>query len=132
MPSKNRVKWYVADSIYHCYNRGVEKRIVFRDGEDYLVFLSYLKEYLSLVDKKSIQNQLSNLSINYKKREKLLRQLEIKNYADRVSLLAYCLMPNHFHILVREKIDGGAGVFSKKLTSGYTQYFNLKNERKTK
>jgi len=46
-----------------------------------------------------------------------------------VDVLCWCLMPNHYHILVQEKIDGGSSVFSKKISSGYTQYFNLKNKR---
>lgn len=46
-----------------------------------------------------------------------------------VDILCWCLMPNHYHNLVQEKINGGVSSFSKKLSGGYTQYFNLKNER---
>ena len=47
MPAKNTVKFYLPNSNYHIYNRGVEKRIIFKDDQDYKVFLSYVKEYLS-------------------------------------------------------------------------------------
>ena len=47
MPAKNVLKVYVENSYYHIYNRGVEKRIIFKDDQDYGVFLGYLKEYLS-------------------------------------------------------------------------------------
>ena len=46
-----------------------------------------------------------------------------------VDIISVCLMPNHYHILVQERVDGGAGLFSKKVSSGFTQYFNLKNKR---
>ena len=46
MPARNTVKLYVANGIYHIYNRGVEKRIVFEDDLDYKVFLNCLKEAL--------------------------------------------------------------------------------------
>lgn len=46
-----------------------------------------------------------------------------------VDISAYCLMPNHFHILVREHTDGGVSAFMHKLTTSYTMYFNAKEER---
>lgn len=46
-----------------------------------------------------------------------------------VDVLCWCLMPNHFHLLVQERFEKGAGLFAKKLTGGYTLYFNLKNDR---
>ena len=47
MPSKNIIKTYIENGYYHIYNRGVEKRKIFLDEQDYKVFLSYLKIYLS-------------------------------------------------------------------------------------
>ena len=46
MPAKNAIKQYLENGFYHVYNRGVEKRPIFQDDQDYSVFLSYLKEYL--------------------------------------------------------------------------------------
>ena len=46
-----------------------------------------------------------------------------------VSILAYCLMPNHYHLLVREKKENGITSFMRKLGTGYTMYFNTKYER---
>ena len=46
MPPKNTIKQYVEGAYYHIYNRGVEKRNIFLDKQDYSVFLRYLKEYL--------------------------------------------------------------------------------------
>lgn len=47
MPSKNRVKTYIENGYYHIYNRGVEKRDIFIDDQDYRAFLHFLKNYLS-------------------------------------------------------------------------------------
>jgi hypothetical protein len=46
MPAKNRIKEYFENSYYHLYNRGVDKRPIFTEQQDYAVFLSYLKTYL--------------------------------------------------------------------------------------
>lgn len=43
MPAKNSTKTYLESGYYHLYNRGVEKRLIFLDQQDYGVFLSYLK-----------------------------------------------------------------------------------------
>lgn len=52
-----------------------------------------------------------------------------KNRATIVDIGAYCLMPNHFHLLIREKIEGGLSLFMKKLLTSYSMYFNLKHHR---
>jgi putative transposase len=112
MPAKNSVKFYIANSIYHVYNRGVEKRKIFLDKQDYGVFLGYLKEYLSPPD-----------SIVRKSRE-----LHSK-YFDEIRLLAYCLMPNHLHLLVRQKDKTSIAKFTKSIFTRYSMYFNKKYKR---
>ena len=59
MPAKNSLKEYSSNSYYHIYNRGVEKRLIFQDDQDYAVFLSYLQNYLMPKDIKSLTQQLS-------------------------------------------------------------------------
>lgn len=46
-----------------------------------------------------------------------------------VDIVCYCLMPNHFHILLRQKRDGGITEFTSKLSNSYTKYINIKNNR---
>ena len=50
MPGRNTLKVYVNNGFYHIYNRGVEKRVIFEDSQDYKVFLKYIKEILSPID----------------------------------------------------------------------------------
>jgi putative transposase len=70
MPSKNSIKSYVENGYYHLYNRGVEKRIIFLDQQDYGVFLSYLKEYLVPKNEKELHEKLSNPNTSYKEKDK--------------------------------------------------------------
>ncbi|MDP3982693.1 MAG: transposase [bacterium] len=114
MPAKNRIRQYLADSSYHCYNRGVEKRQIFLDKQDYSVFLSYLKDYLSPIDNGDIQSRISN---------------RVKNYSDDISLLAYCLMPNHYHLMLHQQTKNGIIHFMQSLSTRYTMYFNSKYKR---
>jgi len=60
MPAKNSEKLYISNGYYHIYNRGVEKRKIFLNDMDYVVFLSYLKEYLLPKDTKTLLTILGN------------------------------------------------------------------------
>lgn len=46
-----------------------------------------------------------------------------------VEIIAYCFMPNHFHLLLKQRLDGGISLFMKKITDSYTRYYNTKNKR---
>lgn len=129
MPAKNAMKQYQADGYYHIYNRGVEKRKIFLDEQDYRVFLSYLKEYLSFKDKKALFERLADSNTSYKEKDKLIKQLHLNNFFDKITLLAYCLMPNHFHFLVKQKGANDIDGFMRSLCTRYTMYFNKKYKR---
>jgi putative transposase len=129
MPAKNLVKPYVPDGCYHIYNRGVEKRLVFQDNEDYAVFLNCLKNYLSPKCDMELRHDLSVHSISSKDRERIWHLLRLKNYSETITLLAYCLMPNHFHLLVRQRAEKSIASFMSSLSTRYTLYFNRKYER---
>ena len=129
MPSKNSVKIYVEDSYYHIYNRGVEKRLIFQDEQDYSVFLSYLKTYLLPKDEEELRKRLSDPNISYKEKDKLLKLLRLNNFYGEISLLAYCLMPNHFHFFIKQKSALSIDKFMQSLCTRYTMYFNRKYKR---
>lgn len=129
MPGGNAKKQYLENSYYHIYNRGVEKRLIFQNQQDYGVFLSYLKGYLMPKDKEELLNRLSDENISSKERDKILKLLRLNNFADEISLLAYCLMPNHFHFLVKQKSAQTIDQFMNSLATRYTMYFNHKYKR---
>lgn len=103
---------------YHIYNRGTEKRKIFLSEKDYSRFVAslFLCNNTYPADLKRQGSTLLELLNN--EREETL-----------VNICAYCLMPNHFHLLLHEKSDGGISKFMQKLQTAYTMYFNQKNER---
>lgn len=107
--------------LYHLYNRGTEKRKIFDSRADYERFLALL--YLS--------NSIEPVHINNQRYRgsTLVERLELERGEQLVSIAAYCLMPNHFHLLVQEHEEGGISKFMQKLVTGYTMYYNTKNER---
>lgn len=129
MPAKNSRKTYVENGYYHIYNRGVEKRIIFLERQDYSVFLSYLKEYLLPKDEKALYEQLSDPNISSSARDKVLKLLQLNNFHGEITLIAYCLMPNYFHFFVKQKSIGAIDKFMNSLATRYTMYFNHKYKR---
>lgn len=129
MPARNSIKQYVENSYYHIYNRGVEKRLIFLDQQDYAIFLSYLKEYLLPKNEKELLERLSNPTTFYTERDKIFRLLRLNNFYDEITLLAYCLMPNHFHFFVKQKSALSIDKFMQSLCTRYTMYFNRKYKR---
>lgn len=129
MAAKNSLKVYAENSFYHLYNRGVEKRSLFQDEQDYAVLLSYLRTYLLPKNEELLRKKLSDPTTSYKEKDKILRELRLNNFANEITLLAYCLMPNHFHFLVRQKSSNSIDKFMNSLGVRYTMYFNHKYER---
>jgi len=124
MPAKHILKIYLPNSFYHLYNRGVNKQLIFKDQQDYGVFLGYLKEYLSPDQKKTCLRQISIEGKIYK-----TITPPCKNYHQEIILLAYCLMPNHFHLLIKQTSDFSITSFMKSLFTRYTMYFNKRYQR---
>jgi len=129
MASINSVKDYQKDSYYHIYNRGVEKRFIFQDDQDYAVFLSYLRTYLMPKDIDLLKKQLNDPSLNSKEKDKIYNLIKMNNFSDEIILLAYCLMPNHFHFLIKQKSAISIDKFMNSLGARYTIYFNKKYKR---
>jgi putative transposase len=129
MPTRNSVKIYVEDGYYHLYNRGVEKRLIFLDMQDYGVFLSNLKEYLSPKDTKGLLKTISNTKITARERDKASKSLQLKNYSSEIMMLAFCLRPNHFHFFVKQSSEDAIDRFMSSMCTRYTNYFNRKYKR---
>lgn len=129
MPARNRTKLYLENGYYHIYNRGVEKRLIFRDEQDYGVFLSYLKNYLTPKNQEELLNILSDPNVSYKEKSNVLKLLRLNNFFGEITLLAYCLMPNHFHLFIKQKNPLSIDKFMQSLATRYTMYFNKKHRR---
>lgn len=111
MPSKNRIKQWAPEQIYHIYNRGNNKQRIFLDEKDYQVFLHLLKRHLQ---EKSDTDKFGRL---------------YKNWYGDIELLAFCLMPNHFHILAYQTSDIALSSLMRSVTTSYSGYFNHRYSR---
>lgn len=108
---------------YHIFNRGVEKRKIFLTEGDYRRFLVCLKEF-NRPDPIQSLYRMSQLPVAVKPlRMKPLRMKKI------VEIIAYCLNPNHYHLLLKQLSPDGISEFMKKVGGGYTAFFNYRNKR---
>lgn len=122
MPSRNTLKTYVKGGCYHIYNRGVAKQSIFLDDQDYKVFLKYLKESLTDPRSKKVIFNLQGQSFKGIKRQ-------VKNFRSEIDLIAYCLMPNHFHLLIKQHEKDSMERFMRSIVTRYAHYFNKKYNR---
>ncbi len=126
---------------YHIYNRGVDKRDVFLDNNDYSRFLKSLLEFNRL----DPIGSLVDLEERFLSESNSLRSFEaVKNIPEcskgigfqttvpsqrLVDIVSYCLNPNHYHLLIKQLVDDGISKYLHKVGVGYTNYFNKKNQR---
>ncbi|MFZ2167838.1 MAG: transposase [Minisyncoccia bacterium] len=114
-----RKKAFANEEFFHIYNRGVDKRIIFNDNEDIRRFFQSMIEFNAGAPVGSLyQNSFRQLSGETPKSENKI-----------VNIIAYCLNPNHFHLVLEQVTEGGISEFMKRLGGGYTSYFNSKNKR---
>ncbi len=108
--------------FYHIYNRGVDKRNIFSGLSDLNRFLESVKFFNSTEPIGSIRDI----------RESLANSQTSDVWEDRerlVDIVCYCLNPNHYHLLLCQRVNDGISEFIKRLGGGYTKYFNEKHSR---
>ncbi len=114
----------VEGQIYHVFNRGIDHRPTFSDKRE-------LNRAMSSID----YYRFVNTPLRFSKFLKLSnadrnKQLDkIKTSMRLVDILGFCLMPNHFHLLLRQTYESGISKFLSTFQNSYTKYFNTKNER---
>jgi putative transposase len=126
MPAKNSIKIPIENGYYHVYNRGVNKQNIFESPLDYSVFLNYLKEALSPVP--AIQ-ELQKFEVQINGSTFLKPKRLPKNFNGEIDLIAYGLMPNHFHLIIKQGKKESMEKFVKSLSTRYSMYFNKAHER---
>ena len=115
----------VPGQIYHVYNRGVDKRKIFLDTDDHLRAIRNLFEF-------NDKNPAFNMGRFFNKNHLIdLRNQsgEKESRKPLVEILAFCLMPNHFHLLLRPLSEKAITLFMRKFGVGYANYFNQKYKR---
>lgn len=120
-----RKKPFVNKEYYHIFNRGVDKRKVFLNGDDFNRFLQSMDEFNSVVPIGSIYEN----SFNKKKLRHSVSKFESRKKKEKdklVSFICYCINPNHYHFLLEQMVDNGIEKFMQRLGNGYTKFFNNK------
>ena len=108
---------FLIGEYYHIYNRGILKNLIFRNEADKRRFIKLL--FICNSNKSVVFKTIQGRALDKIQRGETL-----------VDIGTYCLMPNHFHILVKEKVENGLSTFIQKLSTAYAMYFNTKYERK--
>ncbi len=121
----NRKLVFATEETYHVYNRGVERRTVFTKKREYQRTIDLVRYYRFA----SLPMRYSQLlSLPTPAQEAVWQRIRKENNFE-VVIIAYCLMPNHFHIVLRQFIEGGITRFMSNLSNSYTKYFNTKYRR---
>ena len=104
--------------LYHLLNRGVDKRPIFMNDDDHVRFVHDMYEFN---DKTPANNTLRILQMNDFVSRSLREPI--------VEIHGWCLMGNHYHLLLSEIVEGGITLFIRKLNIGYAKFFNEKYKR---
>lgn len=117
----------IEGEFFHIYNRGVDKREIFLNSNDYNRFLILL--YLCNSDE-PVNLQKIFHKFNGKSKGRTFTDIfSIQRKNELVEIVAWVLMPNHFHILLKGKKEGSISSFMRKVCTGYSYYFNQKYKR---
>jgi len=116
---------FVNGEIYHAFNRSIESRSIFTSKKECLRALQTLNFYRF----SNLPFQLGRaLLLEKKEKKRFFDELEAKG-KKLVEIICFSLMPNHFHLLLRQKINKGISTFMNNFSNSYVRYFNIRNER---
>lgn len=123
MPRRNEK--FVTDQIYHVFNRGVARMSIYSSSSDFKRFLD-LAEYYLHADTPVSFSHFKKLALE--KRDEIFYTLKRENKLN-VEVLAFCLMDNHYHYLLKQAGENGIKIFMSNLQNGYAKYYNVKHKR---
>ena len=115
---------FANEEYYHVFNRGIDRRVTFTNKREYNRAINLLSFY-----------QYASIPLRYSRysglqKENQQKQLEVMIGSGKIiEMIAYCLMPNHFHLLIKQKEDKGIATYISNFMNAYTKYFNTKYER---
>ena len=105
--------------LYHALNRGVEKRVIFLDDQDRARFVTGLELFNDTLSIDNLHRIINGVDVGPTR----------SNKEPLVNIHGWCLMKNHYHLLLSEVEEGGITKFLMKLNVGYAKYFNKKYKR---
>ncbi len=114
---------------YHIYNRGVNKQKIFHDHRDWSRFLFLILYFQSVETLGHIQRLFEEFLKSNGQHSVLTKVAQDIKKKRNVELVAFCLMPNHFHLILKEVEEGGIARYMQRVLNAYTKYYNTKHEK---
>lgn len=111
---------FINNHFYHVFNKGVDKRPIYLWPDDFDRFIQSIDEFNSI---EPIGSIFWNSFRKDKSEELMLKKEKL------ISIICYCLNPNHYHLILEQIADDGIKKFMHRLGTGYTKYFNFKHQR---
>jgi len=115
----------ITDQIYHVLNRGISNQPTFKGVREFDRAIELIRYYQS---KKTPLRYSQFIILSNERRSQILEFLA-KKKEFLVEIICFCLMPNHFHFILKQLEKGGISKFMSQFTNSYTRYFNVKNKR---
>jgi len=125
-----RKQQLINDEIYHIMSRGIDDNLIFKDKNDYYRGIFSIYEFNTTKAITIKERRKARAKIKKLLKESTRDPISITDPRDKlVEILAFCFMPNHIHLLVKQLKDGGITKFMRKFGTGYGGYFNRKYNR---
>lgn len=115
----------VAGEIYHVFNRSIARQPIFKTKSDYQRFIDVVNYYRY----QKLPLRFSHFKRLTEEQKEQFIQINFKNDRVILEILAFCVMPNHFHFLLRPRTDSAISDFMRYVQNSYSTFFNTKNER---
>lgn len=123
-----RAELIIEGEYYHVFNRGVLKSVLFLDRRDYARFLFLLLYFQSEVSVFNVSYSVTNFirTGHFDVSEKKIKEISQNKI---VELISFAIMPNHFHLILKEHKEGGISKYMHKILMAYSKYFNAKYKK---
>lgn len=109
--------------FWHALNRGVDGRDIFQEDIDYIRFIHNLYEFNDSAPANA------NIGYHFKYMDIVSPNIQERKKERLVDIHGWCLMKNHYHLLLSERVENGLSLFLRKLNVGYAKFFNEKYKR---
>jgi len=117
---------FINGEYYHIFNKTIESKQIFIDNYLTSMFLEISQYYRSSKTRLRFSDYKKLIDIN---KNLILKEILISAYF-KVEILCYCLVPTHFHFLLKQLSENGVSKFIGDILNSFTRYFNIKTERK--
>ncbi len=117
------------DGVYHILNKSIAGYTIFSSEEEFMRMIYMLRFFSVSENSLRFSRFIDQANTQVKTVEQILKE-QAENNKSLVDIIAYCIMPTHFHFILRQLKDNGISTFTGNISNSYTRYFNIKHKRK--